>query len=434
VRPALLGRLAALLAVVALAVPATTAAANEVTNWNEIAQNTVLAQPPIASAAPASAVFMGMVQGAVYGAVNAIDRHHRPYLVYRRADRHASKEAAVATAAFGVLDATFPAQHTALQTAYDASLAAIPDGRSKEAGIEVGQEAAEAMLSQGHDGRAGPIPPLPPIGPGFWQPLVGANGLPLLDPSPWVANARPFLVRSSSQFRSRGPNPLGSAAYARDLNEVEELGALNSTMRTPAQTHAAVFWQSNPTVTWNGLARRLAEARGLGVTDSALLFGMLDLTVADTQINCWNDKYYWGFWRPLAAIREADTDGNPATVADPTWQPLFVPSLDPAIAGAGPALNTPPYPDHPSGHLCYTTSSLDALKAFFGTGEITFYVTSSRFPGEQRYFHSFSEVIRELIEARIWAGIHFRTADEQGMLLGRRVARWTRLHYFMPLH
>jgi hypothetical protein len=157
----------------------------------------------------------------------------------------------VATAAFGVLDATFPAQHTALQAAYDASLAAIPDGRSKEAGIEVGQDAAEAMLSQGHDGRAGPIPPLPPIGPGFWQPLVGANGLPLLDPSPWVANARPFLVRSSSQFRTRGPNPLGSAAYARDLNEVEELGALDSTTRTPAQRHAAVFWQSNPAAVLN---------------------------------------------------------------------------------------------------------------------------------------------------------------------------------------
>jgi hypothetical protein len=380
-RPALLGRLAALLAVAVLAVPATAAAANEVTNWNEIAQNTVLAQPPIASAPPASAVFMAMVQGAVYGAVNAIDRHHRPYLVYRRADRHASKEAAVATAAFGVLDATFPAQHTALQAAYDASLAAIPDGRSKDAGIEVGRDAAEAMLSQGHDGRAGPIPPLPPIGPGFWQPLVGANGLPLLDPSPWVANARPFLVRSSSQFRTDGPNRLGSAAYAADLNEVEELGALDRTTRTPAQTHAAVFWQSNPAAVLNGLARRLVDERHLDATDSALLFGMMDLTSGDSQINCWNDKYYWSFWRPMAAIRGADTDGNPETVADPDWRPLFVPTLDPAIAGVGPPLITPPFPDH-----------------------------------------------------RIWAGIHFRTADVQGMELGRRVARWTRLHYFMPLH
>jgi hypothetical protein len=432
-RPALLGRLAALLAVAALAIPAT-AAANEVTTWNAIAQDTVLAQPPNTSAPPASAVFMAMAQGAVYGAVNAIDRHHRPYLVYRRADRHASKDAAVATAAFSVLDATFPAQHAALQSQYDGSLAAIPDGHSKDAGIEVGRAAAEAMLAQGHDGRAGPIPPLPPAGPGFFQPLVGANGLPLLDPSPWVANARPFLVRSSSQFRTRGPNRLGSAAFARDLNEVEVLGSLNSATRTAAQTHAAVFWQTNPSGAFNSLARRLATEKQLDVTDSALLLGMMDLTAADAIINCWNDKYYWGFWRPMAAIHGADGDGNSGTSADPSWQPLFVPTLDPTIAGAGPPLITPPFPDHPSGHLCYTTSSFDALRAFFGTDELSFYVTSSRFPGEQRYYNRLSDVISELIEARIWAGIHFRTADEQGMNLGRNVARWTRLHYFMPLH
>jgi hypothetical protein len=431
-RPALLGRLAALAAVVALAAPVV-AQANEVTNWNSIAQSTILAQPPNTSAAPASAVFMAMVQGSVYGAVNAIDRRHRPYLVYRRFP-HASKEAAVATAAFRVLDALFPAQHDALQAQYDASLAGIPDGQPKDQGIEVGTLAADAMLAEGHDGRAGPIPPLPPIGLGYWQPLLDANGNPLLDPSPWVALAHPFLVRSSSQFRTAGPNALTSAAYAADVNEVEALGALGSPFRTPEQTHVAVFWQSNPLATWNGLARRLAGEHQLGITDSALLFGMMDLTAGDTQINCWNDKYYWGFWRPQSAIHEADTDGNPATVADPDWQPLFVPTLDPAIAGVGPPLIMPPYPEHPSGHLCYTSSSLRSLQAFFGTDEMTFYVTSSRFPREQRYFNRFSDVIDELIEARIWAGIHFRTADEQGALLGEKVARYTRWHYFQPLH
>jgi hypothetical protein len=431
-RPALLGRLAVLAAVVALVAPAV-ALANEVTSWNFIAQNTILAQPPKTSAPPASAVFMAMVQGSVYGAVNAIDRRHRPYLVFRRVP-HASKEAAVATAAFSVLDALFPAQHDALQAQYDSSLNAIPEGRPKDEGTEVGAAAAEAMLAEGHDGRAGPIPLLPPIGPGYWQPLVGPDGNLLLDPSPWVALARPFLVRSSSQFRTQGPNPLGSAAYAADVNEVEELGALDSSIRTPDQTHIAVFWNSNPAATWNGLARRLAEEHQLGITESALLFGMLDLTAGDTQINCWNDKYYWGFWRPMAAIHGADTDGNPATVANPDWQPLFVATLDPAIGGVGPPLITPPYPEHPSGHLCYTSSSLHALQAFFGTDEMTFYVTSSRFPGEQRYFNRFSDVIDELIEARIWAGIHFRTADEQADLLGERVARYTRLHYFQPLH
>ena len=402
---------------VALAAPETPQA-NEVTNWNAIAQSTVLAQPPNTSAPPASAVFMAMVQGAVYGAVNAIDRRHRPYLVLRRVKR-ASKEAAVATAAFGVLDALFPAQHDMLQTQYDTSLAAIPEGKLKQAGINVGNAAADAMLAEGHDGRLGPIPPLPPDGPGYWEPLV-VGGIPQLDPSPWVAMAQPFLVRSSSQFRTAGPNALTSAAYTQDFNEVKEIGGLDSTTRTPEQTHISIFWQSNPAANLNGVARRFAEdpSRPLDVTGSALLFAMMDLTAADAQINCWNDKYYWGFWRPIAAIREADTDGNPATEPDPDWTPRF----------------TPPYPDHPSGALCFNSSSLHALQAFFGTDEMTFYVTSLQFPGEQRYFDRFSDVISELIEARIWGGLHFRTADVQAAMLGEKVARYTRLHWFQPLH
>jgi hypothetical protein len=401
---------------VALAEPETPQA-NEVTNWNAIAQSTILAQPPNASAPAAAVVFMGMVQGAVYGAVNAIDRRHREYLVLRRVDPTASKVAAVATAAFRVLDTLFPQQHAALQAQYETSLAPIPEGAPKEAGIDIGTTAADAMLAEGHDGRSGPIPPLPPDGPGYWEPLNGE-----LDPSPWVALARPFLIESSSQFRTPGPNALTSAAYTADFNEVKELGDVDSDTRTQEQTHVATFWQSNVAATWNGLARRLAEdppgpRPPLDIDDSALLFAMLDLTAADAVINCWNDKYYWGFWRPIAAIREADTDGNPATEPDPSWQPLF----------------TPPYPEHPSGHLCASSSSLHALQAFFGTDEVTFYVTSSRFPSEQRYFDRFSDAISELIEARIWAGLHFRTADVQGARLGEQVARYTRLHWFQPL-
>jgi len=431
-RSARIGRIVVLAAFAALAVPVA-AQANEVTNWNSIAQSTILAQPPLASAPPASAVMMAMVQGAVYGAVNAIDRQHRPYLVHRRFP-HASKEAAVATAAFRVLDALFPAQHAVLQAQYDTSLDDIPDGRPKNQGIEVGTLAAEAMLAGGHDGRGGPIPPLPPPGPGRWQPLIGPDGNPLLDPSPWVALAQPFLIRSGSQFRTSGPNPLSSPAYAADVNETEQLGALDSLFRTPEETHLAVFWQSNPTATFNGLARRLVDERQLDLTDSALLFGMLDLTAGDAQIACWNDKYYWGSWRPMAAIRSADQDDNPATTADPNWLPLFVPTLDPAIAGAGPPLITPPFPEHPSGHLCFTSSVAHALQAFLGADEVTFYVTSSRFPGERLHFSRLSDMTNQVTEARIWGGIHFRTADEQGALLGERVARYAQLHYFEPLH
>jgi hypothetical protein len=397
--------------------PASHEAPNEVTKWNAIAETTVLAQPPNASAPPAAAVFMAMVQGSVYGAVNAIDRHHRPYLVRQRVDREASKEAAVATAAFRVLDALFPAQHDTLQAQYDNSLGAIADGPRKEAGIDVGNAAADAMLAEGHDGRLGPIPPLPPDGPGFWEPLLRPDGTPILDQGPWVALTEPFLVNSFSQFRTPGPYALTSAAYTEDFNEVKMLGGVGSTTRTAEQTHVATFWQSNPAATWNGVARRLAEQRHLDVTASALLFAILDLSAADASINCWNDKYHWGFWRPLAAIREADTDGNPATDPDTSWTPLF----------------TPPYPDHPSGHLCFSSASLHALKAFFGTDKVSFYVTSSQFPGEQRHFERFSDAIDELIEARIWAGLHFRNADVQGASLGKKVARYTQLHWFQPL-
>src|SRR5262245_7364836 len=390
---------------------------NEVTKWNAIAQDTILAQAANASAPPAAFVLMAMVQGSVYGAVNAIDREHRPYLVMRRADAKASKEAAVATAAFRILDTLFPAQHVTFQTAYDASLAAIVDGPMKEAGIDVGEAAAAAMLAEGHDGRSGPIPPLPPQGPGFWEPLLTGGGAPILDPSPWVALAEPFLVKSSSQFRTDGPYALTSYEYAEDFNEVKSLGDVDNATRTPEQTHVAIFWQSNPLATWNGVARRLAEARGLDITDSALLFAMLDLSAADASINCWNDKYHYGFWRPIAAIREADTDGNPATEPDPTWAPTFL----------------PPYPDHPSGANCFGSSSLHAMKAFFGTDEVPFYVTSVQFPGEQRPFERFSDAIDEIVEARIWGGLHFRNADVQGMLLGKQVVRYTQLHWFQPL-
>lgn len=420
--------LAAVAALVALGLP-TVAQANEVTKWNEIAANTVLAptQPATVSAPPAAGVFMAMVQGAVYGAANAVDRHGKPYLVNRSFPK-ASLDAAVATAAYRVLDGTFSAQHATFLAAYNASLAGIPDGSSKDQGIDVGTMAAAAMLAQGHFDPV-PMPCDFGSGPGVFQVLPGQA----CDPAHWVAQSPPFLVQSADQFRTAGPYPLNSPAYAADLNEVEAIGSVDSTIRTAQQTHIAAFWQTNPAGGYNALARRLVAEQSLSTGDSALLFAMIDLTAADAIINAWNDKYYWKFWRPMAAIRNADTDGNPATVKNATWTPMFDGQAH-AAYGVGPNLITPPYPEQPSGNTTYASATMHAFQSFFGTNDMTFYLTSTRFPGEQLMFEHFSDPISQVIEARIWAGIHFRNADVQAANLGREVEEYTHTHQFAFVH
>src|SRR5512132_1660202 len=253
-----LGRLAVLGVAAALAAPAV-AQANEVTKWNEIAVSTINAptQPTIVSAPPAGAVFVAMVQGAVYGAANAVDRHGKPYLVNRSFPK-ASLDAAVASAAFGVIDGTFSGQHAALLAAYNSSLAAIPDGSSKEQGIDVGTMAADAMLAQGHFTPMAMTCDLG-SGPGVFQVLPGQA----CDPTQWVAHAVPFLVQSADQFRTAGPYPLNSAAYAADFNEVKDIGAINSATRTPEQTHIAAAWQTNPAAGYNALGRRFVAEQSL---------------------------------------------------------------------------------------------------------------------------------------------------------------------------
>jgi hypothetical protein len=387
---------------------------------------------------------MGMVQGAVYDAVNAIEPMHEPYLLHTTFPSTASKEAAVATAAYTVLTniiasvpdtVPFPpgtvlflneaALQASISNSYAASLAAITDGQPKTDGIAAGLAAANAMIAarQG-DGRFGPSQWDQSTGPGHWQPLL-PNGMSPPDPTPWVGLVEPFLMESSSQFRSDGPPALISNQYAKDFNEVKALGGNGLTGGTPSartfeQTQIALFWQSvgGPVVSFNRVARDLVEGSNFGVDldDSALLFGMLNLSVADASINCWNDKYHFDFWRPWQAIREADTDGNRKTEPDASWAPLL----------------TAPYPDHTSGHLCQDGALLTVLRSFFGSDKVSFSVTSSRFT-QPRDFERFSEPLKEIIEARIWAGLHFRTADVQAAELGENIANFAMGNYFQPL-
>jgi len=413
-------------ALIALASPRV-AHANAVTDWNVIASNAIVVtagQPP-----PVSVLHFAMVHGAVYDAVNAIDRGYQPYLVQPPSNPTDSKEAATAAAAFRVLVGIFPGQAGTLQPIYDVYIAALPDNPpgSKAAGIAIGEAAASAMLTNRiSDGRFGPSPTPHPIAPGIWRrtPPNFAN-----DPAPWVGNVRPFFLPSATMFRTDGPNPLTSEAYAEDFNEIKEVGSLTSITRTPDQTDAAIWWQDQAMALWNRIFRTLVASQNLNVVDSARLFAMENLAAADALIGCWNDKYYYWFWRPITAIREADTDGNPATEADPTWLPLFDPSVHVCNP---PLLFTPPFPDHPSGHCVASSAYVQTLQNFFGTDKISVTAFSNK-SCTTRSFDRFSDILKEVIDARVWAGIHFRTACMQGAVLGNKVAHYLEKHYFQPV-
>jgi hypothetical protein len=421
------------LSLVALAAPKV-ARADAVTDWNAIASTAIVptaGQPP-----PVAALSFAIVQGAVYDAVNAIDRGHQPYLAEPPSNPTDSKEGATAAAAFRVLTGfpdlpgLFPGQLPTLQPIYDAYIAGLPDNPpgSKAAGIAVGEATARAMLTaRMNDGRFGPPPALYPPAPGIWRPTPPNFAT---DPAAWVGNVLPFIVPSAEMLRTDGPNPLTSADYAEDFNEVKELGSLTSITRTPDQADSAIFWQDHAMALWNRIFRALAASQGLDIVENARFFAMENLAAADGAIGCWNDKYYWQFWRPITAIREADTDGNPATEADPTWLPLF----DPATPVCNPpVLVTPPFPDHPSGHSCVSSAIVHTLKNFFGTDKIPFSALSNK-SCTTRSFDRFSHALKEIIDARVWGGIHFRTADTQGAVLGRKVAHYLDKHYFQPVH
>jgi hypothetical protein len=410
----------------ALAAPGV-ARADVIGQWNLIAQQQTI---PLRPTAHGESRGMAMVEGAVYDAVNAIDGGYQPYLVDPRAlgaQPWFSQDAAAATAAHDVLVAIAPAQQATLDGLYASTMAGITDA-FKAQGAQVGAAAAQAMLAfRQNDGFMAPFDFGLVIAPGAgnWRPVAaGAT-----DPDAWVGNAKPFLIESPEQFRSEGPNALTSGEYTKEFNEVKELGALDSTKRTADETAAAVFWQFPPIALWNGVARSLAGT--LDTADQARLYAMINLAAADGAISCWNDKWYWHFWRPRAAIREADTDGNPATVADPTWESLFAPATQ-----TTPPLATPPFPDHPSGHGCVSGATVSAFQDFFGTDKASFDVVGGRSlngaPIPARHFDRFSNALKEVIDARVWGGIHFRTADVQGTVIGKKVAHWMRKHYFEP--
>jgi hypothetical protein len=402
----------ALVALAALGAPGV-ARADAVTDWNLHASNALFggaAQPP-----NVSTPHLAMVHGAVYDAVNAIGGGREGYLLTSRVGQPMdSKPAAAATAAYRVLSHLVPAQQAVLDAHYAASLAAIPDGSAKTRGIRVGEAAAAAMIAaRTDDGRFGAFRFAVGSGPGVWKPVLPAFGN---DPNAWVKDMRPFLIDHAAQFRSAGPYALTSKAYAREFEEVKSLGSLTSTTRSADQTHAARYWNENPPATWSRVLRSLSAAKGLSIDENALLYAQAYMAAADAFVAVWDEKAATSFWRPITAIREADTDGNPATAKDEAWLPL---------------LSTPPYPDHPSGHLGLSGSITFALRDFFGTDAIAW--TDTNNGGLTRSFTSLSGAIDEIVGARIWSGFHFRNADEASVRIAKGIAKWRERHYFQPL-
>ena len=417
------GLLAAAASLFALAASAP-ARADTVTEWNAIATSAIVTtagQPP--HAAPLS---LAMVHGAVYDAVNAIERGHQPYLVAPRAKRRIPRMRPPRRRPTACSPrCSRPSRPRSIRS-IARRWRRFPAGRGRMAGSRPATRRPQRCSPHARTTAGRAVHLLSGAEPGAWRPTPPTFSL---DPAPWVGTVRPFLVPTTAMLRSDPPNALTSAAYAKDFREVKRIGALTSRIRSADQTEAAIFWQDHGPALWNRVFRDLSASHALDMADSARLFAMANLAAADGAIGCWHSKARWSFWRPITAIREAGTDGNRATRADPAWTPLF----DPATPQFGTPLVTPGFPDHPSGHACVSGAIVSTLKRFFGTDQIAFSAFSNR-TRTARSFDRLSDALEEIVDARVWGGIHFRAADDQGAVLGKKVAHWLGRHYFRRAH
>jgi hypothetical protein len=329
-------------------------------------------------------------------------------------------EAAVAAAAHDVLVALYPAQAAALDQQYADYLGAIPGHHEgKLNGIAVGQQTAAGILAlRANDGRnAGPAWTPPPPGPGIWQPTP-PGFLPAA--TPWIRSVTPWTMTSPSQFRVPPPPPLDSDVWLHDYDETKAYGGAISSARTPEQTDLAEFIGGvgvSPLLQWHGTWRGIATDQELSVLGAARLFAMLSAASSDAFIGCWDSKYQYAFWRPVTAIRAGG--GNPDLIADPTWIGVVI---------------TPNHPEYPAAHSCFSGSVVEVLTAYFGSDELHF-TMSSPAPGllqPVRSYDRFSQALTDIDNARIYGGMHFRNSTAFGSELGKRVARQTVEHFFLP--
>ena len=399
------------------------ARADEVTDWNQIMFQAALAAVP-----PTSPLAMGrvgaIVQSSVFDAVNGIERRYTPVHVEPAADRGASRRAAAVQAAYAALVYVYPTQKSALDDKRAASLAAISSGpgadnsRSIARGIEWGQTVADAIWAwRSTDGFTPPPPPfLGGLGVGEWRPTPPAF---LPGAGPQFATMTPWALESPSQFRPAGPPALDSARYTSDFGETQTMGSLTSGARTADQTLAAQFWAaSTASYYWDTIAVSVGADHHNTLSENSRLLALVNLAMADAGIACWDAKYTYVFWRPVTAIPLAATDGNPLTIDDPSWMPL---------------LTTPNHPEYPSGHSTVSGAAAEVLSSYFGD-DTSFSVGSDVMVGVVRSFTSFSAALDEIKNARIDAGIHFRSACDDGQTTGIAVADYVLANSLLPLH
>lgn len=401
---------------------------NAATDWALIVQQSIhnAAAP---RSAGASEVLHATVMLAMYDAVVAIEGGFEPYAARIQAPSGADARAAAATAAYQTARARVAVSQIAfLDQQYAAYMAGIADGPAKSAGIQVGAQAAAAILARRADDGFGNVvlyecSGIPPA-IGEFEPDTGC---PTSSTSPQPVDVKigrivPFTYANADAFRPSGPDPLTSSAYAEDFLETREYGRRDSSVRTAEQTDVAYFWSENPYVHWNRNLVGLATANALTLRDTARFFAMVHTTAADAIIAGFEAKYFFKTWRPRTAIPLADLDGNPDTEADTTWRPLL-------------SVN---HPEYPSGHGFWSSALLEAVNAFFGSQKVTWTITTSKTAVPQlveteRTYKNLNAVMREVTNARVWAGLHWRHSIRHGAQIGRHVAAHVSRNFFRPV-
>lgn len=384
------------------------ARADVVLDWNMIVTELPIAPPVMARV-------LATMHGAMHDAINSIDPRYQPYRFPVTAPQGASKEAAAAAAAHGVLVSLVPAQKANFDTALTTSLAKVQDGQPKTDGIAVGKEVAGKMVAwRSADGFAAKAADKPGTAAGAWQRTPPAMAPGIL---PQLGAVTPFVLKSADQFPAKARPVLSSADFARDYNEVKRLGGRNSTERTAEQTAVAFFWVGNEVPVWSAAARTASTAKGLSIDENARLFALMHMAAADAGIAAFKIKYGSSYWRPITAIRNGAAAGNGAITADANWEPLLV---------------TPPHPEFPSAHCILSGAYAQVLRDFFQSDEIKFTYVYPPVLGLMRTYASFSQIAKEVEDARVFSGIHFRSTDEESTELGRKIGAYAMASSMRP--